>query len=568
MAGPIDPRLLTRARATRGFLIASVAVGSATALLLIGQAWLLSRLVARVFDAGPDPDPATAARLPFGGLAAALGALLAVIAGRAVLAWLGSWLAHRSAAAVKSQLRADIIDARLTAPGATRVPSGRLVALLGQGLDALDGYYARYLPQLVLALTVPLIVGVTILTADLTSTIVVALTLPLIPVFMVLIGLATKVRLGRSWRVQTRLANHFADLIAGLPTLQVFGRARAQEKGLALTEKQHRSETMSTLRVSFLSSFALELLATYSVALVAVPIGLRLVTGELDLVTGLFVLILVPECYLPVRQVGVHYHDSVDGIAAADEAFAIIEGADPLRGRTAGPAPDPARVEVRLTGVEVRHPGAEAPTLNDFELGVRPGEVVALTGPSGCGKSTALAVLMGFLAPDSGRVLVGDTDLADLDPHDWRARLAYVAQQPGVINGSIADNVRLGAPEADDRQVADALSRAGAAGLPPERPVGDDGVELSAGELRRVAVARALLRLDAGAGLLVLDEPTAGLDADAEARVIEAVRRSGASALIVSHREPVLAAADRVVRLTAGHTLEPATGDAAEGPDR
>ncbi|OYO11115.1 thiol reductant ABC exporter subunit CydD [Enemella evansiae] len=550
MAGPIDPRLLTRARATRGFLIASVVVGSATALLVVAQAWLLSRIVARVFDAGAQPSAAEAARLPFGGLAAALGMLALVIAGRAVLAWFGSWLAHRSAAAVKSQLRADIIDARLAAPGATRVPTGQLVALLGQGLDALDGYYARYLPQLVLALTVPLIVGVTILTADLTSTIVVALTLPLIPLFMVLIGLATKVKLDRSWRTQTRLANHFADLVAGLPTLQVFGRAKAQEKGLVLTEQKHRSETMSTLRVSFLSSFALELLATYSVALVAVPIGLRLVEGNIDLTTGLFVLILVPECYLPVRQVGVHYHDSIDGITAADEAFAIIEGADAVRGRERGAAPDPAAVEVQLAGIGVRHPGAETDALTDFSLAVRPGEVVALSGPSGSGKSTALAVLMGFLTPTTGRVLVGDTDLATIDPAAWRARLAYVAQQPGVINASLAENVRLGDPAADDAAVAEALRRAGAGELDPARAVGDDGVELSAGELRRVAVARALLRLDAGAGLLVLDEPTAGLDAAAEQAVIEAVRRSGASALVVSHRDAVLAAADRVVRLT------------------
>ena len=550
MAGPIDPRLLTRARATRGFLIASVVVGSATALLVVAQAWLLSRIVARVFDAGAQPSAAEAARLPFGGLAAALGMLALVIAGRAVLAWFGSWLAHRSAAAVKSQLRADIIDARLAAPGATRVPTGQLVALLGQGLDALDGYYARYLPQLVLALTVPLIVGVTILTADLTSTIVVALTLPLIPLFMVLIGLATKVKLDRSWRTQTRLANHFADLVAGLPTLQVFGRAQAQEKGLVLTEQKHRSETMSTLRVSFLSSFALELLATYSVALVAVPIGLRLVEGNIDLTTGLFVLILVPECYLPVRQVGVHYHDSIDGITAADEAFAIIEGADAVRGRERGAAPDPAAVEVQLAGIGVRHPGAETDALTDFSLAVRPGEVVALSGHSGSGKSTALAVLMGFLTPTTGRVLVGDTDLATIDPAAWRARLAYVAQQPGVINASLAENVRLGDPAADDAAVAEALRRAGAGELDPARAVGDDGVELSAGELRRVAVARALLRLDAGAGLLVLDEPTAGLDAAAEQAVIEAVRRSGASALVVSHRDAVLAAADRVVRLT------------------
>ena len=554
MAGAIDHRLLRRARATRTYLIAGVAVGSATAALVVCQAWLLSRMIAGVFDSrGQDgTQPGNLDAMPFGGLGAALGLLGLVIAGRALLAWLNSWLAHRSAAAVKSQLRADIINARLRAPGRTDTSTGSLIALLTHGLDALDGYFARYLPQLVLALTVPLIVGVAIFSAHITSALIVAIALPLIPLFMVLIGLATKVKMAKSWRTQRRLANHFADLVTGLPTLQAFGRAKNQTIGLEITEKKHRSETMSTLRVSFLSGFALELLATYSVALVAVPVGLLIVDNRMDLVTGMFVLILVPEVFLPVRQVGVHYHDSIDGIAAADDAFAVIEAADGLRGTQ----PAPRDVPIVFDHVSFTYAEAQQPALDGFSLTVQPGEVVALAGPSGCGKSTVLALLMGFWTPTQGTIGVGEHLLFKVDPDSWRAGLAYVAQEPGLITGTIADNVRLGDPTASDAGVADVLRRAGAEALPLGRAVDDAGSNLSAGEIRRIAVARALLRIDAGARLLVLDEPTAGLDADSEAQVLEGVRRSGAGALVVTHRPAVLAAADRVVELHPAAHLE------------
>ena len=227
------------------------------------------------------------------------------------------FLAHRAAASVKSQLRVDIMRARLARPLDSDTSAAGLVTLVTQGLDALDGFYSKYLPQLVLAVVVPVIIGVAILTADLTSALIVALTLPLIPVFMALVGWSTEARTKRRWDLQTRLARHFADLVAGLPTLQVFGRARAQAQGLAKTEAAHRGETMATLRISFLSALVLELLATLSVAVVAVTVGFRVAFGDLDLATALFVLILAPEAYLPVRQVGVHYHDSADGMAAA-----------------------------------------------------------------------------------------------------------------------------------------------------------------------------------------------------------------------------------------------------------
>lgn len=535
MAGPIHPRLLRHALATRSFLIASVAVGIATAVLLILQARLLADWITRAFEAEAFPP----------GWQLALVAVLAVFAGRAVLAWLSSVLAHRSAAAVKSTLRRDVLRARMATPvgGAS---SASLVRTVTQGLDALDGYFSKYLPQLGLAATVPFIVGGAIVLADWPSAIIIVFTLPLIPLFMALIGWTTEKATRRSFAVSDRLANHFADLIAGLPTLQAFARARAQRKGVELSEEQWRDATMKTLYISFLSSFALELLATLSVAVVAVTIGFRLVYGDVTFATALFVLILAPEAFLPVRQVGVHFHDSADGVIAADAAFEVIDAAQPHSGLA--PAGDGA---LELEQITYSYPGSEALAVDGLSLRVEPGEVVALSGSSGGGKSTALAMAMGYLTPASGRVLVGDRSLAEVDLADWRAQLAWVAQEPGLLNGTVGDNVALGHPAATPADIAQALAEAGA-DFGADKPVGDDGEGLSAGQRRRVALARALIRIRlGGARFLILDEPTAGLDVEAESRVIRAVRATGAGALIVSHRPAVLASADRVVGVQA-----------------
>ena len=536
--GAVDPRLLRRARATRAYLVAGIAVGTLTALLVVAQAWLLATAIAGTFEQR-DLSAVSVTWRPLAG----------VFVARGLLTWLNSVLAQRSAAAAKSQLRTEILTARLRNPGPTDLDGAGLVSVLTQGLDALDGYFARYLPQLVLAATVPLVVGVAILTTDWVSALAVALTVPLIPLFMVLVGRLTQARVRRRAAVQERLAHHFADLVAGLPTLQVFGRAKAQVEGLRRTGEAHRRETMATLRVSFLSALVLELLATLSVAIVAVGIGLRVVNGELTLFIGLFVLILAPEVYLPLRQVGVHYHDSADGVAAAERAFELIDAA-PLPTGTQ-PVPDLAGAVIEVDQVSVTYPGAAEPALAAASLLLGPGEIVAVGGPSGAGKSTLVAVLLGFVRPNSGRVLIGGVPLAELDLAAWRAALAWVPQQPALLAGTIADNIRLGAPDAPVTRVRSALDRAGAAELHLDRVLLAGGEGLSAGEIRRVALARALLRIDCGGGqLLILDEPTAGLDAETELTVITELRQLGIGALVVSHRPAVLAAADRVVELT------------------
>ncbi|MGV8847310.1 thiol reductant ABC exporter subunit CydD [Tessaracoccus sp.] len=537
MAGPIDPRLLKRAGATRTYLVASVVVGLLTAVLLILQAGLLARGISHVFNERSLPD----------GWGLMLAGLATVFGLRAALAWLNETLAHRSAASVKSTLRRDVLAARLSRPGDSATSSASMVTIVTSGLDDLDGYFSKYLPQLGLAATVPFLVGGAILLTDWQSAIIVAFTLPLIPLFMALIGWTTEAATAKSFAVADRLANHFADLIEGLPTLQAFARARAQRRGVELGEERYRGATMRVLYVSFLSALALELLASLSVAVVAVTVGFRLVYGDIGFEAALFVLILAPEAFLPVRQVGVHFHDSADGVAAADAAFAFIDAGSV----TSGTAVVPEDLSIRFEDVGYTYAGGDTPALHHVNLRIEPGEVLAVRGTSGGGKSTALALLMGFLHTSSGTVSVGGTDLRDLDQRAWRRELAWVAQEPGMVNGTVADNVLLGHPGASPADVAAALHDAGA-DFHGDKGVGDDGEGLSAGERRRVALARALLRIRlGGARLLVLDEPTAGLDSSTEAAAIAAVRASGVGAVIVTHRPAVMAAADRVVELGA-----------------
>ncbi|MFC8076998.1 thiol reductant ABC exporter subunit CydD [Streptomyces sp. NPDC057307] len=556
---PIDPRLLRYARATRRFLVAVVVLGLAGAGLVVAQAMIIAEVVVGAFEDGLDAA----------GLRTPLLLLGAVAVGRGLVAWLTELAAHRASAAVKSELRGRLLErAAELGPGwLSGQRTGSLVALATRGVDALDDYFARYLPQLGLAVVVPVAVLARIVTDDWVSAGVIVLTLPLIPLFMVLIGWATQSRMDRQWQLLSRLSGHFLDVVAGLPTLKVFGRAKAQAESVREITSEYRRATLRTLRIAFLSSFALELLATLSVALVAVGIGMRLVHGDLDLYTGLVVLILAPEAYLPLRQVGAQYHAAAEGLAAAEELFAVLEtagsagssipaGSSVSAGASgsAGGADVPGSLRLELDGVTVRHEGRTEPSLDAATLVVEPGETVALVGPSGAGKTTLLNVLLGFTAPTEGRVRVGGTDLSDLDLDRWREQIAWVPQLPYLFAGTIAENVTLARPDADATAVRNALRDAGAydfvSALPQgvETPLGEDGTGLSAGQRQRLALARAFL---ADRPLLLLDEPTAALDGETEAAVVDAVRRLavGRTVLLVIHRPALLSVADRVIEL-------------------
>lgn len=560
---PIDPRLLRYARATRFFLVAVVVLGLAGAALVIAQAMLIAEIVVGAFQKSLSVSDLTTPLLLLAGVAVA----------RGLVSWLTELAAHRASAAVKSELRGRLLD-RATALGPGWLGgqrTGSLIALATRGVDALDDYFARYLPQLGLAVVVPLAVLARIVTEDWVSAAIIVVTLPLIPVFMILIGWYTQARMDRQWKLLSRLSGHFLDVVAGLPTLKVFGRAKAQAASIRAITADYRRATMRTLRIAFLSSFALELLSTLSVALVAVTIGMRLVHGTLDLYTGLVILVLAPEAYLPLRQVGAQFHAAAEGLAAAEEIFEVLE--TPVRGGGTRAVPADARLE--LDRVTVRHPGRAEPSLDAASLTVEPGETVALVGPSGAGKSTLLDVVLGFTEPEAGgAVRVGGVDLAELDLAAWRERIAWVPQRPYLFAGTIAENVRLARPEAGDDQVRAALREAGADSFVDALPegaatvLGEDGAGLSAGQRQRLALARAFL---ADRPLLLLDEPTAALDGETEAGIVDAVRRlaHGRTVLLVVHRPALLAVADRVVRIgtAAGPEDVPADGSADASAD-
>ena len=541
----LDRRLLSVGRATRANLAVSIALGTATAVLVVGQAWLLATVVSGAFVDGEG----------LAAMRAMVVALLGVVVLRALVAWYTEVAADRCSALVKSELRRALV-ARAAVPGrrgqVARRP-GDVVTLASGGIDALDAYYSRYLPQLVLAVIVPPTVLIAVGSQDWISAAIIVVTVPLIPVFMALIGFAARRRTDRQLRTLQVLSGHFLDVVAGLSTLRIFGRSKAQTETIRSVTDRYRRATMGTLRLAFLSSLALELLASVAVALVAVSVGLRLLYGHLDLQTSLFVLVLAPEAYLPLRLVGANYHASAEGLSAAEQVFAVLD--EPLRASgTRTGVPNPARTGVVVEGLRVTYPGRDRPALDGVTLNVAPGKVTAVTGPTGCGKSTLLSALVGLVVPDSGSVRVAGIDLADLDPQGWRTQLAWVPQRPYLFASSLGENVCLGRPDAPPDAVAEALSAAGLTELVARLPdgldtrLGERGAGLSAGERQRVALARAFVR---DAPLLLLDEPTANLDGLTEDALIEAIRRlaRGRTVVLVAHRAALLALADHVVSL-------------------
>jgi thiol reductant ABC exporter CydD subunit len=540
-------RLLRLSPTTGRFLAGSAVIGIAVAALVITQAWVLADTLDATITDG--------ARLA--SLLAPLGLLLAVVAGRAGLAYVQEAAAERSAAAVKAQLRAAVL-ARIVhdrADAATR-RAGDLATLVTRGVDALDGYFARFLPQLVLSVAVPVLVIAQIAAVDWISGLLIAVTLPLIPVFMVLVGLHTRRATDRQWRTLTVLGGHFLDVVTGLPTLKIFGRATAQAATIRDVGDQHRRATNRVLRVSFLSGFVLELAATLSVAIVAVGVGLRLLDGALSLRTALLVLILTPEAYLPIRNVGAAYHASAEGLSVADQAFAVLEMPAGVEGRRVE-VPDLSEHKVEVVDVRVRPGDAVADTLPQVNLVLRPGETTIVTAPSGGGKSTLLSVLLGARHPDSGSVRVGPVDLGELDPAAWQAVVAWLPQRPLLFTGTLADNVRFGEPDAPVREVDHALRAAGCDfvdDLPDgaQTMLGEGGAGLSAGQRQRIAVARVLLRISRrDIRLVLLDEPTAHLDGATERDLVASLGSAlaGRTAVIATHRPAVGALADQVIAL-------------------
>ncbi|MGX1130281.1 ATP-binding cassette subfamily C protein CydD [Streptomyces glaucescens] len=548
--------LTPRVRGAGALVAAGVLLGAAGT---VGQALALARLLGDTFT-GRGPT------------AAAVAWVAVAVAARGLAGWLRAAAAQRAAAGIKLELRTRLLRAAARRSGydAHDRRAGEVSTLLTRGLDALDPYLVGYLPQILVAALVPPAVLAAMLLHDPLGATILLVTLPLIPVFGALVGLHTRDATARQWAALAQLGGHFLDALRGLPTLRTFGRAEAQEDIVAGVADSHRRATMRTLRITFLSTLVLDTVATLSLALIAVPVGLRLLHGSLDLTTALTVLLLAPEAYLPLRALGSQFHAGTEGTATAREAFALLDGEGGNAEGTGaagtacvtGAAKCPeGPVRIRFENVTVRLPGRPRPVLHQVSFTVEPGERVALTGPSGAGKSTLLAVLLGLVRPDEGRVLVGGRDLASLDLDAWRRRIGWVPQRPYLFDRGVADNIRLGDPDATDDDVVRAARAAAAhdfvAALPDgyATRLGARGTGLSAGQRQRIALARAFLR---DAPLVLLDEPTAGLDADSESAVLAAGERlmTGRTVLVVAHRARLLDGADRRLDVRDGAVRE------------
>jgi ATP-binding cassette subfamily C protein CydD/ATP-binding cassette subfamily C protein CydCD len=545
----LDPRLVRRARAVRTLLAADAALGLLAALLVLVQAVLIARIAARGFGGASLADVAVPLLL-----------LVGVVAARGAAAWGFEVAGRRAAAAVLSRLRLDLVARRLRDDPASLdgAESAEVATAAVSGVDALEASFARLLPQLVLAVVVPAAVIVLVAALDPLSAGLMLLTLPLVPVFMWLVGRHTERRTQERWQALALLSTHFLDVVRGLPTLRAFNRAEVQADEVARVSDRYRRATMGTLRVAFLSGAVLELAATVGVALVAVTVGVRLVDGGLGLETALTVLVLAPELYAPLRSLAAQYHASADGHAVAGRILDLLEAPPAVR---AGTTPPPRRAAVRFEAVTFAYPSRPEPVLRDVDLELAPGETVALVGPSGAGKSTLASLLLRLAEPGSGRITAGGADLATCDGAAWRARTAWVPQRPTLFRGTVADAIRLGDPRAPDARVEEAarLARADAfvRALPDgyETVVGDGGRALSAGQTRRLALARAFLR---DADLLVLDEPTADLDPGTAEAVGDAIAQvaAGRTVLLITHRAELLPLADRVAALVDGRLAE------------
>jgi thiol reductant ABC exporter CydD subunit len=579
----IDRRLLHESRATRAQLWLAAGLGVTMAATVVAQAALLAHVIAS----------AAVHHTALARLTGWLAALAAVVVARALLAGAFETSGRIGATRVMSELRGRLAEQLLVRSPISRVEdrTGELAAAAVQGVDALEAYFAGYLPQLVLAAAVPAAILLWVVPVDAIAAAVLALTIPLLIVFMILVGSGARARARSRWRALALLSGHFLDVVRGLATLRAFRREAAQAETIERVSERYRVETMGTLRVAFLSALVLELCAMIGTALVAVTIGLQLDGGHLSLQAGLTVLLLAPELYLPLRAVGQQFHASTDGMAAAERIFAVLDAppalaaaplaaalpatgsADPARSATRRPTgvpagtgtpvsggsrvPNPALEPLRFEAVSFAYPDRLAPVLSGLELALEPGRTTALVGPSGVGKSTVAALALRLVDPTVGRVSCGGCDLREIAPDAWRERLAWVPQRTRLFAGTIAQNITLAVPDAPSERISAAAHAAGLEELLAELPdglqtrVGEGGRGLSAGQAQRVGLARAFLR---DASLVVLDEPTAHLDADTAAAVGDAIARlaEGRTTLLIAHDATLAARAERTVTLEHG----------------
>jgi ATP-binding cassette subfamily C protein CydD len=553
----LDLRLIRSDPRASTFVMLAVSGGLLAAVAVIGQAVLLSRLLAEVFIRHQAPR----------GIALTLAALLGLALLRGLGLLLTETMGQRAAGRVKTALRRSIASRLLAAgPDVMRGErTGEVASTLGEGVDSLDGYLAQALPQLALAILVPALVLAVFLVVDPLTALAVLLIAPFIPVLTALIGLKTKEMMDRRWAELARMSAHFLDMLQGLPTLKLFGQSEAQAAGIQQIGERYGRSTMDVLRVAFQSSLVLDLAATMGVALVAIEVGTRLLLRSLPFERAVFLLLLAPEFFLPLRLLGLARHARLAGKSAAERIFGFLDSPPKLPppcGEGQGGGMDASRFEIRIDRVSYTPRGREEPALRHVSLCLAAGRITALRGASGAGKTTLASLLLRFAAPDGGSIEVGGQPLEDIEAARWRREIAWVPQLPHLFHGSVADNIRLGRPEATDQEVQAAARAARADDFIRALPLaydmllGERGARLSGGQRQRLALARAFL-LDRP--VVILDEPTVHLDRGTAAEVREGILAycRGRTTLLITHDPELAEYADHVVVLEGGRTPVP-----------
>jgi ATP-binding cassette subfamily C protein CydD len=553
--------LYERSRPARGAICRTVLLGWASGCVFIVQAFLLSRIIHGVVIEVRPREELTGW---FAGLAAAI--LL-----RAVAGWWRETSGFAAGARVRAGVRMELLGRVIArGPAFTRQErTGALASVLVEQVEGLQGFYALYLPQLALVILLPLTIAAAVFPVSWVAGLLLLATAPMIPLFTILVGMGAESVSQRHFQSLARMSAHFLDVLQGLATLKLFGRSREEADAIARVSADYRRRTMSVLYVAFLSSAVIEFFASLSIALVAVYLGMSylgyfnfgLYGQPIALADGLFILLLAPEFYLPLRELGAHYHARARALAAAEEIRGLLQGPLPGLSGGRGRLSSPEGIHLQCRDLHFAYDAGRRPALQGVSLSLTPGRCIALVGGSGAGKSTLISLLLGFITPDQGEILVNGASLNDIEPGCWRRQVGWVGQNPVLFHGSLRENLLLGQPDAGEDRVTEAARAAGvlnfADRLPQglDTPVGEQGVGLSRGEAQRVALARVFLK---NAPVLLLDEPTAGLDADTERRVLDAIEsfRVGRTVLTVTHRLADIGHVDRILVMEEGRIIE------------
>lgn len=555
----IDRRLLGLIGQDRAPFVLSLAASTAASLSLVAQAYLLSRVVAGAFIEKAAP----------GELLPPIGLFMLFALLRMLLGWFGHTEAKRGSCEVRRRLfeRLTLSVARRGPLFTRTVASGRLSTTLLKGVESLDPYFSQYLPQLFLALATPLLILGAVFPADAVSGFILLATAPLIPLFMALIGRRAGAMTDRQWESLSRMSGYFLDMLQGLTTLKLLARSRSRRDAIAEAGEGFRKATMQVLRVAFLSSLTLELVGTIGTAMVAVAIGLRLLSAGLDFRTALFILLLTPDFYLPLRQLGLKFHAGMEGVSASKEIFRVLEGEEPnphTQEEGTLQAMEPGETDIRFEEVSYSYPGSASPALDGVTCTLPTGSITALVGPSGAGKSTLLNLLLRFQEPDSGTILSGGRPIGGVATEAWRRRVAWVPQHPFLFNDTLRENIMMANRQADEKELRSALRSAGLEELVSSLPegletrLGEGGARFSGGEAQRIALARAFIK---DAPLVVLDEPTSHTDPELELALNRSMRElmRGRTAVLIAHRLESIRTADAVLVLEGGRVAASGT---------